>query len=434
MPFAVADIAPLLYAVFTLALACAIGLMVKVIAQCIPNLPIIGSALRDAVNSAGNTAYQFLIGQAHVGWNIAHDLLTDVVWADKWITNYTVQCIDHLGTQASHIWSSLNASVQNIEQTFANLTSEVIPSDIRNAVVTVDALIASTATSLQHNIDRVIDTTIPDAIGDLHTTVDDLISSTATSLQNNINSLSQDVTVSLAEVWAELDPLNTAVNQTLPAEITADAAAQAAATAAAAAAAKAALTAAVNSLQDNLNNVQSGLASSIQQTGAAAAALAGADLNASEGVAAADAAAAVIAAGKAAQTALNATAGAIAASISSINGKIQTLDAVQTITLPALPDITTPGTITVPLAVGALAAEVVAITTEIGECMITSCDGPNSLANNLSKLSGLFSTVGELSFLGAAVKDPKGTADALSDVLGGFWDAGESLFDTLLSI
>lgn len=434
MPFAVADLAPLLYALITLALACATGLLVKIVAQMIPNLPVIGSALRDAVNDAGGTVYQFLIGQAHGSWTVAHDILTDVVWADKWLANYTVKCISHLGDQASHIWSGLEGSVSNIEATFANLTTVVIPRDISSAVSIVDNRITSTATSLQNNIDHVIDTTIPQAIAGEVTRVDTEIGHIATSLQNNISSLATDVTNDLSQVWSSINPLQIAVSTTLPGLIEQEAQTQAAATTAVATTAQANLVTATQNLQTNLNQVQTGLQNSIAAASAAAAALAAADLTTAEGVATATAAQATITAENVSQTALTFQAEALQGQIDQNRQAIDTLQATETISLPQVYGITSPGTIAIPVAVAALATEVVSIASEIESCMITSCDGPNSLVNQLSKLSGLFSTAGELSFLAAAIKDPQGTADGLADIVGSFWSTGESLFDDLLSI
>jgi uncharacterized membrane protein len=434
MPLAIADIAPLLYALLTLALAICALLLAKVIAQMIPNLPVIGSSLRDAITGAGNTVYQFLIGQAHGAWTVAHDIITDVVWADKWIANYTVQCISHLGDQASHIWATLEQDAINLQNNINTVVDSTIPVAISTLSDQVLREIGATATSLQNNIDRVVDDTIPQAISDENAKVDALISSTATSLQNNINSLAQDVTNDLAQVWDSIGPLQTAVSTTLPGLIAEEAASQAAATSAAAATAHAELVTATQNLQSNLNNVQAGLTESITNATAASQALAQADLNTAEGVSAAQAAQATVAAEAVSQAALTFQAEALQQQIDQNQQQIDTLEATQTISLPQVYGITSPGTITVPLAVAALATEVVAVTTEIGECMVTSCDGPNSLENNLLRLSGLFSTVGELSFVAAAVKDPQGTADALSDVVSGFWDAGESLFDTLLAL
>lgn len=434
MPFAIADLAPLLYAVLTLALACMTGLLVKLVSAMVPDIPVVGSALRDGINAAGNKVYQFLIGQAHGAWTVAHDILTDLVWADKWLANNTLKVLSHLGDQASHIWSGLEGSVQNIEATFANLTTVVIPRDISSAVTTVDSRITSTATSLQNNIDRVIDQTIPDQINNLHTEVSSAISSTATSLQNNIDRLSVELTQDLAGVWDSINPLQIAVSTTLPGLIEQEASSEAAATAAVGAAAHAELVTATNNLQGNLNAVQSGLQTSITAAAAAAAALAAADLKTAEGVSAAQAAQATITSENYSQLQLTTEAESLQQQIDYNRQQIDTLEATQTISLPAVYGITAPATITVPLAVTALATEVVSIASEIESCMITSCDGPNSLTNQLSKLSSLFSAAGELSFVAAAIKDPVGTADALSDVVGSLWDTGQSLFDDLLSI
>lgn len=434
MPFALADLAPLLYALFTLALAGSLYLFVRFVASLIPDLPVIGASLRNAVTNAGDTAYNFLIGQAHAGWRVAHDLITDVVWADKWLASGTVAVLSHLGDQASHIWATLEAEATSLQNNIDHVVSVTLPNAISNEDDKVTREVAATATSLQNNIDRIVTTTIPQAISTEDDKVTREVSQVATSLQNNIDRLSTDVTNDLAQVWDSINPLQTAVSVTLPALIEQEAASQAAATASAAATAHAELVTATQNLQQNLNNVQTGLQQSIAAASAAAAALAAADLNTAEGVSAAQAAQATITAEKEAQIQLTVTAESIQQQIDRNTQQIDSLEATQTISLPQIYGLTSPGTITVPLAVAALATEVVSIASEIESCMITSCDGPNSLQNNLTRLAGLFSAAGELSFVAAAVKDPQGTADALADVVGSFWDTGQSLFDDLLSI
>lgn len=90
--------------------------------------------------------------------------------------------------------------------------------------------------------------------------------------------------------------------------------------------------------------------------------------------------------------------------------------------------------ITIPAAIGAVAASVAAVTTEVDNCMVSACGGPHSLENELQNLAGLFATTGELSFLGAAIKDPQGTAETMDAIIGPWLQSGKDLFDELLSL
>ena len=117
-----------------------------------------------------------------------------------------------------------------------------------------------------------------------------------------------------------------------------------------------------------------------------------------------------------------------------MNQQLQTLEATTTIALPALPDVSIPGTITVPVAVGALAGALAGVITEVDTCMISACGGPNSLENELQKLAGLFAITGDLSFLAAAIKDPVGTEQAIAGTLSGLYTAGHDTLDALLSL
>lgn len=86
---------------------------------------------------------------------------------------------------------------------------------------------------------------------------------------------------------------------------------------------------------------------------------------------------------------------------------------------------------TIAVAVGALATQVAAITSEIASCMVTTCDGPNSLRNVLPKMLRDLVAVGEFGFLAEAIKDPIATAQALAPALEAI-DAGAN--DTLDAI
>lgn len=90
--------------------------------------------------------------------------------------------------------------------------------------------------------------------------------------------------------------------------------------------------------------------------------------------------------------------------------------------------------ITIPAAISAVAAQTLALSLEVDNCMVSVCGGPNSLENALKGLEGLFSITGELGFLAAAIKDPVGTADVLESVVGGIVSDAESIFDGLLSL
>ncbi len=85
-------------------------------------------------------------------------------------------------------------------------------------------------------------------------------------------------------------------------------------------------------------------------------------------------------------------------------------------------------------AVATVATTVTSLAEEYARCAVTMCAGPNQIASVLNDLLQATSFAAEFGFLGAAIKDPVGTANALDATIGGLFDAGHNLFDALLSI
>jgi hypothetical protein len=434
MPAAFAAIGDLLFAILCIAIAMSILTFGKFIAQLIPNLPLIGSALRDGVTDAIEDAGGWLVGQASSSWDRLANFITDIGYMDKWVAIHTIGALANLFNQTGYLNLYIGNSVTSLQNNINHTNDTVVPAAISTAENEAHSELATTATNLQNNINSVVDNTIPTEVGAAAATAHSELVTATDNLQNNINSLSSDVTTELANVWDNLNPLNTAVYTSLPNLIAANAAAAAAQEAADARTAQGNLVAATDDLQGNLDLVQAQLQSSIASQGAAETALAAADLQTAEGQATAVAAAATIAAEAQAQTSLKATAATLQGNIDLNTQQIDTLETTTAINLPALPNVSIPSTISVPVAVGALALSVSGIISEIDSCMVSVCDGPNNITSLLNGILGGLTTLGEIGFIAAAIKDPVGTAGTFDPLLSGLYGIGHDAFDELLSL
>lgn len=194
----------------------------------------------------------------------------------------------------------------------------------------------------------------------------------------------------LSSVWSAIDGLQGAVNSTIPAELQQQARAEAAALAAQAQAEKAALNQAVDQLRTELDQA--------------------------------------IAAGQTAE------AQSLAQQIDQITNQLDTLEQTTTQAFPVIGEIAGAATITVPLAVAGLASEVASIATEMDDCMVTTCEGPNNLEGLLQKALGGVQLAALVGVFAEMINDPKGEATVVSKVADGLYTDAHALIDTVLSL
>lgn len=432
---ALAVLGDMLFCFLVMGLAASIITFGKFLAKFMPNLPLgIGSLLRDAVISLTVAAGGFLVDLTHGSYNRMSQLAQDMGNALIWPLRAQVSAINHIAGLVSHVNNTNLPAAQNAAERYSDNAVNSETSRAENREADLSQSITHTATALQDNITHLQDVTVPALITDAKNEVYANLAKDVTSLQDNINSLAAETTQLLAQVWDAIRPLQTAVVSTIPAELQAQAERENADIASTRAADAAALASSVSALNSEITDLSNQLRTEIATASAAAAALAAADLSTAEGVAQADAAAAQLAASQDAATALQQKAAVLQGQIDDQTRQLEQLEATTSITLPGLNNVSIPGIVSVPVAVGALAQAVAGVITEVDTCMVTTCDGPNNIANVLQKELGLFSTVGELGFIAAAIKDPVGTADALETSLGGLLNTGKETFDALLSL
>lgn len=434
MPFVIAGLGDLAYALILFCIAAAIGTLTAEIARLVPNPSIAGyhpfgfipAALGDVHNWAVNTSDSAILR--------LRNIIVDVAHIDNIIVSRIITAINHSLGGIAHLFNVVIPDAQNAAQSYADQAAGVVHNY-------VDA----TAQSLQNNIDR--DT---NAISDLssfvngafHTNLEHDISNAANDAlntaenftTNGLNDLTAVMNADLSTVWSAIAPLSLAVASTIPAEFAAQAQQEQSDIRATAQTAQANLVTATQNLQNELTGVNDNLTATIIANATAQEQLAAADLTTAEGVADADSAAAVVTATSEAATQLQAKATQLQSNIDTNSASIATLQQQQTITLPALPDISIPSSITIPVAVGGLATAVAGIITEFDDCAVTTCGGPNNISNLLQTLIGGASLAELAAFLEAAASDPKGEASAFADAASGLYNTGHSLIDDLLSL
>ena len=412
MPFALDALATIAGALAVFLFAMIAASLVGWLKSTLPNPSILGYHPLGFLDGWLNDLEAWLVGQADSQLGALHDLIGDLVHIEHWITAATLRAltlsftyIDHLNNAVipNSISAGLAGLLNDINQNFEN------KNDSNAAVAGAVAAAASAAAGIRELIGTVT-----------HGSVEGDISAEAAAAKTNADSytdqavgnLSNSVANSLTNVWNAITPLQTAVATTLPADIEKEAATAAATEASDAQTAASALAATANQLTGQLATAQT-------QLSAAITAAEGTAVTSAESVAASNLAAAVT---------------ALQDQLDSVNKELAQLAATTTITLPQPADVTAPATITIPLAVTGLAAAVAAITTEVDECMVSTCGGPN---NYLNLLNGLVTgaTLAELLlWISDVAKDPSGEATAFASIASGLYTEGHALIDGLLSL
>lgn len=108
--------------------------------------------------------------------------------------------------------------------------------------------------------------------------------------------------------------------------------------------------------------------------------------------------------------------------------------ATTTVTLPNILDRAPATSIVIPLAAAGLASYVGTIASEIDQCLVSRCGGPNNLGNLLQDILGVADLTAVGSFLYEAVHDPAGEARAFAATASGAYHFGHAAFDALLSL
>lgn len=432
---AIADLAGIAFAYMAYGLLLIAAAILGWLAGAIPNPSILGFHPLGFIQTLLQDIEHFFDGLADGVGVVLHDLIMSLTWSFSQLfglitgifSNHAA-ALDHIaGTTVPQAITTANghantavagerARATHAEQQLAQAAAQA-----GSAAAAVKALVGIVG----HGT---VESDIAQARGEA-------VSSAKSYTDQQAHDLVAEMQSKLAGVWSAIKPLQTAVSTTIPAEIR-QAADQAAATASSdAAAVQAQLTARVVALQDQLDSTRSDLQDAISSASAAQAAVSASDLTTAEGQAQAAAGVAQAAAAAQAAAGLATAVGALQKEIDAANGAIAAGSATTTIRLPALPDVSIPGTIAVPIAVGALAQAVAGVLEEVDSCMVSNCgSGPNNIGNVLKTLLGAGLDLAEFGFIAAAIKDPTGTADALAPLLGTIDQGATDLWRAILEV
>ena len=434
MPFALADLGAILFALLMVGIAASIGTLTRFLDGFVPTFRVFGVDV---------------FGWAHRGLEDIHQWSTDISngvilrLRDMFVDIGHVLKRTHVA-QLSFGWNILglirhtnNVTVPNAQNAAdANTANQVnsARNDAANRANALEGELHQAEGNLQANINTLQNVVVPNAITTSHNSVEaDLAQRTAT-LNAKINALGDAMTADLSSVWNGINALQVAVATTLPTAIAQQGQADAQAVADARAKAASDLAATNAALSNQLAQTADALSTAQANADAANAAIAAADLATAEGRATAVAAADSLAVANRAADALTATQTALQGQINTNAAAIVTLQQTTAITLPGLSDVTIPSSITVPLAVGALAVSVAGIITEIDRCMVSTCEGPNNYANLLNHIMGGIDLAAMVAFLAEIIKDPSGEAKSFASVATGIYHDGHALIDGLLSL
>lgn len=114
--------------------------------------------------------------------------------------------------------------------------------------------------------------------------------------------------------------------------------------------------------------------------------------------------------------------------------QLQQLQTQQQLNTSELSPFEVTGAVTLTATLAALSASINAIKTELDTCAVTTCDGPNNIANVLKSLLSSLLVAGEFGFFAEAISNPQGTANALEPILDSINTGATDLWSTILEI
>ena len=434
MPFVIAGLGDLAYALILFCIAAAIGTLTLELRRLVPDVSILGYHPFGFLDGALSDVHKWAVNTSDSAILRLRNLVVDVAHIDKRIVQAVISALTHVSGNIAHLFNVVIPDAQNAAQGFAQDLANTEHSFAQGISNTLHGDLSNTDTSLT-NLWNYTQGAFHQALeGDIAGAAATALAGAEAFAKDGLDNLTQAVNGELSSVWSAIQPLQVAVSSTIPAEIIAQSQQEQSDIAATRQQDAANLAATAQSLQAELQNTQESLNTQITNNALAAAALSQADLTTAEGVAQADAAQARLVATQDAATALQATATDLQGKIDTNSAAIVSLNQTQAITLPSLPDISIPQSITVPLAVGALATAVAGVITEFDRCAVTACDGPNNYANLLQTLMGGADLAAILAFISEAARDPKGEAQSFAGVASGIYNDGHSLIDDLLSL
>lgn len=435
MPFALPFLADFLWAVAGALFAWGGVILARAFKDTVGSLPWpIGSALAGAFGGVVGAIAEYVADRQHTYWNRISAIAR--AWPYLFLGGITgiINVLTHHASQLTHLNNTTIPQAANNAQTNAYNHADSLAASLQGNIDQTITQEHHDVVSLQNNINSLDNYVNGPFATELNTAIRNAESGAEAAAHAELASVEADLVRRIGSDEAIISNLQELTSVTLPAEIkaaiaTAEAEAHGELTSTAAA-----LTARLDDLQRQINDN-----AVLEQNALAAAEVAigkqqAADLQTAEGYAAAQTAAAEVAAQTEIATEAAKAAGALATESAAVAVQLQTLRDTETIqgaNIGVLEQVTS---VAIPASIAAVGVQVASIAAEIGECMVSVCDGPNNWQNLLNTALGVASFAEIAAFLAAATKDPKGEAAALAGVASDTYNAGHALLDSLLSL
>lgn len=434
---ALVGLAPLVVALMAALLAIAADLIIRAIASQLPKINLVVATIKlgDIFANIATSVVNWCIGNLDkyfddiANWFVGHALVFDQA------LGAVVQAVSHLGDQIAHIVTHVIPNAIKAAESAAGAVTAKAISDVElaiskaakdtgQALTGVDAQIYKDVSAIEGGIANDIKAAAGAAVHTAESYTDGAITTVTHYIDHEIGdaeAIAAAATTALAKtLGGQLSALANTVAQNL------DTAEQYA---------KAQASSVYNQVESDLAGAEATLGAGItaaQKAASAAAQAAASDLTTAEqfatsqvasGVATAEQFASTAAAG-AATDAEQALEGAFGGLYQDLTGQSLANEGDLSATLGLVAGA-------ILTAVGSVAARVAAIE----ECYVGVCStNPNNFTNLLQDALGLISGVSVFAFLAELVQDPAGAEAKYADVIGGTFTAGQSLFDSLLSL
>jgi hypothetical protein len=434
MPFLLVGIGDIAYTALLFLLAAAVGTLTAVILRHVPNPSIFGAHPLSFIPDALHAITDDLQNASDSSLHRLHDLIVDIGYIDNLIVSDIVHAIDHALRHVAYLYNTTIPSAASDVQQFASDIVGSLRQDVSTDVSVINAGVQGVRDGISHFENYVNNQLAPSIEQDISQAASNALNTAEDYASQATHDLAAQMTAALGGVWSAISTLQTAVTQTLPDEIQRQAASDAAA-----------LQSGLQSVYADISNVTNALTgqiTSVSQQDASALSNALDNVNNKITSLGSSLTTNLQQAVSNLSNTITTTAGQVTAyaqtqldtAVGGVQQEITTLQQVAQVTLPAVLDTVPATVITVPAAVAALAGSIAGLISEVDNCMVTTCDGPNNISSVLNKLWNGITDVGELGFLAAAIKDPQGTAGGLEAVWDGVFSAAHDTFDALLSL
>lgn len=380
----------LLFAVLCMALAYSITTFGRFIANLLPDVPLIGGAIKSAVIRYTDDAGNWLISATRFSYGRVHALLTDAAVVITGPLGLIISALEHHMALLSHLAGDVIPGVEALAKTFTLTQLAQEHAHVNSVESTLQTAISNEAAKVAH----LLDTTLPNTVAQLQSDVVDTAQTTLDKAESFVNTalsaVQHDLLSRIASVASDLSILGGTIASAIPQEISTGIKSAVSAISAQFGPELATLSGEIDQLRTQLDQAITAGNAALQQE--------------------------------------------IAGAIDVVTSKLDTLRSTVALQQAQIGTVANDATVVIPAAIAGVAAEVASLTAEVENCAVTTCDGPNNIENVVNKLLSGLTTLGEIGFMVAAIKDPVQFADTFTPTLSGYVADATTLFNDLLSL